>query len=357
MLPASPHDKQPNPLSLFEFWPRWVFYTPVVAYWILLGLRYRDVTLPTAANPRITTGGLCGEKKSELLDMAGPYAQQWIAPYATFTTGSNDLAEATRAMRSKNLAFPVVVKPDIGCNGTGVKLVHTQEELTQVCASFPRNISLVVQKLITWPHEAGLFYIRHPDEPTGRLTSLTYKDIPFLTGNGRDTVLDLLKQDVRTSKVLHIYTPRLQHCLNTIPAEGETLELVFAGNHCKGAVFRNGIPDITPELTAQIDRIMQDIPDFYFGRIDLKFCSVEDLSLGKNFEIIEINGVGAEAIHIWDAKTTLREAYVAQFHHYRESYRIGAKNKAAGWKPTNLWYGLRLWRAQKKLLASYPLND
>lgn len=60
----SQQDKQPNPLSLFEFWPRWVFYTPVVAYWILLGLRYRDVTLPTAANPRITTGGLCGKRKA-----------------------------------------------------------------------------------------------------------------------------------------------------------------------------------------------------------------------------------------------------------------------------------------------------
>lgn len=357
MPSTSTHNKQPNPLSLFEFWPRWLFYTPVVAYWILLGLRYRDVTLPTAANPRITTGGLCGEKKSDLLNMAGPYAKQWIAPYATFTTGSNDLELALQAMHSKGLVFPVVVKPDIGCNGTGVKLVHSHSALADVCATFPRNIDLVVQKLITWPYEAGIFYIRQPDEPAGLLTSLTYKDIPFLIGNGRDTVLDLLKKDARTSKVLHIYTPRLQHCLHTIPAQGKKLDLVFAGNHCKGAVFRNGTPDITPELTRQIDLIMQDIPDFYFGRIDLKFHSTEDLARGENFEIIEINGVGAEAIHIWDSRTTLREAYATQFHHYRESYRIGAKNKAAGWKPTNLWHGLRLWGEQKKLLASYPLND
>lgn len=169
--------------------------------------------------------------------MAGPYATQWIAPYATLTTGENDLAKATQAMHAKELAFPVVVKPDIGCNGTGVKLVHTQEELAQVCASFPRNVELVIQKLITWPHEAGLFYIRHPDEPTGRLTSLTYKDIPFLIGNGRNTVLELLKQDARTSKVLHIYTPRLQHRLHTIPEQGERIDLVFAGNHCKGRFF------------------------------------------------------------------------------------------------------------------------
>lgn len=350
-------EKQPSPLSLFEFWPGWVFYTPVVAYWILLGLRYGDVTLPTAANPRIETGGLCGESKSSILDMAGNYAKRWIAPYVTLPTGTHDLARAHTAMQAKGLTLPVVVKPDIGCNGTGVKLVRTEEELKAALAAFPRKIRLVIQKLIPWKHEAGLFYIRHPDSPMGEISSLTYKDIPALRGNGRDTVLQLLQKDSRTSKVLHIYTPRLTHCLHEVLPDSDELELVFAGNHCKGAIFRNGKADITPELTRQIDAIMQDIPDFHFGRIDVKFRSAEALREGKDFEIIEINGVGSEAIHIWDSRTTLREAYAAQFHHYRESFRIGAKKKKAGWSPTNLWEGVRLWQRQKRLLASYPLND
>jgi hypothetical protein len=46
-----------NPLSFFEFWPGWLFYTPVVVHWLVMGLRHWAWSLPTAANPRITTGG------------------------------------------------------------------------------------------------------------------------------------------------------------------------------------------------------------------------------------------------------------------------------------------------------------
>ena len=58
----------PPVVSFFEFWPGWLFYTPVVAHWIALGLRYGDLSLPTAANPHIEVGGLCGESKREILD-------------------------------------------------------------------------------------------------------------------------------------------------------------------------------------------------------------------------------------------------------------------------------------------------
>ena len=64
---------QDRPLSFFEFWPDWAFYLPVVAHWLALGVRYGGFTLPTAANPTITTGGVCGESKIEILDqVTGP---------------------------------------------------------------------------------------------------------------------------------------------------------------------------------------------------------------------------------------------------------------------------------------------
>ncbi|HET6197081.1 MAG TPA: D-alanine--D-alanine ligase, partial [Acetobacteraceae bacterium] len=43
-----------KPVSYFEFWPDWLFYFPVAAHWIALGLRHRGFMLPTAANPAIT---------------------------------------------------------------------------------------------------------------------------------------------------------------------------------------------------------------------------------------------------------------------------------------------------------------
>nr|WP_242010012.1 D-alanine--D-alanine ligase [Acetobacter conturbans] len=346
-----------EPVSFFEFWPGWLFYTPIVAYWIALGVRYRDFGMPTAANPLISTGGLCGESKSSILDMAGPYARRFIAPYVILDTDRDDLARAEAALDAAGITGPVVVKPDIGCNGTGVKLARTRAVLGDVLAEFPRGVRLALQRLITWEHEAGLFYIRHADEPRGRITSVTYKDVPVLLGDGTSTVSELLERDPRTRLLPHIYRPRLVDRLQDILPKGGRLPLVFTGNHCKGSVFRNGINDITPELTDVLDRIMRDFPEFHFGRVDVKFRSVEALRQGKDFEIIEINGVGSEATHIWDARTTLREAYATQFHHYGEAFRIGAENRRKGWKSTTLPAGIRLWLEQRRLLRSYPLND
>ena len=69
------------------------------------------------------TGGLCGESKSEILELAGLRRHgAWIAPWATFHAGSEDDPAAV-ARAAAQFGWPVVVKPDVGCNGTGVRLV------------------------------------------------------------------------------------------------------------------------------------------------------------------------------------------------------------------------------------------
>lgn len=102
---------------------------------------------------------------------------------------------------------------------------------------------------------------------------------------------------------------------------------------------------------------MTDIPDFHFGRIDVKATSVEALRRGEGFSIIEINGVGSEAIHIWDRRTTLWEAYRTQFYHYRQTFLIGAAKKKEGWKSSGAFSMLFSWLKQRRLLSSYPTND
>lgn len=52
----------------WEFWPPWLFYLPVVAWVLWLGLRFRNLTLFTAANPSLPAGGFVGESKSDILD-------------------------------------------------------------------------------------------------------------------------------------------------------------------------------------------------------------------------------------------------------------------------------------------------
>jgi hypothetical protein len=302
--------------SPFEFWPGWLFHTPIVLQWIALGLRYGSMSLPTCANPRIETGGLCGESKISILDQVAPDARHWLAPYTSFVTGATpegDLALAEAARAAAGLDWPLVVKPDIGCNGTGVRLVADPAALGRYLAEFPRNTRVMLQEFVRHEGEAGIFYIRRPDEARGRITSVTLKYAPVVIGDGRSTLRQLVMSDPRAGLVPHLYLPRLKGRLHEVPAAGERVRLVWVGNHCKGATFRDGQHEITPALTACIDRIAHAIPDFHFGRFDVRFASIPALREGKGFRIIEVNGVGSEATHIWDPNATLREAYAVQF--------------------------------------------
>ena len=130
-----------RPVSFFEFWPGWLFYTPVIAFWILKSIRYGSITLPTLANPRIDAGGLCGKSKNSILALAGSTARQWIANFAAVTTSGhydgNDLALARTAMDEAGLHYPVVAKPDMSCNGVGVRIIRNDAQLAAYLGAFP----------------------------------------------------------------------------------------------------------------------------------------------------------------------------------------------------------------------------
>jgi hypothetical protein len=355
-LPLDPAPRS-RAMSPFEFLPSLITYGPVVVQWMALGLRHGDLSLPTAANPAITTGGLCGESKIAILDLVAPGERRWIAPYTGFTTGTDDMQRASAALSAAGLSLPLVVKPDIGCNGTGVRLAPDEAALHDALAAFPRGVTLVLQALVEHEGEAGLFYIRHPDETAGRITSLTLKHAPMVTGDGSRTLRALIEADPRHRKLQQLYLAQLATRLNAVPAKGERVRLVFAGNHCKGSIFRNGAGEITPALTARIDAIAKSLPDFHFGRIDLRFSSLRALREGRDFSIIEINGVGSEATHIWDPDTSLREIFSAQFKHYGEAFAIGREMRRRGARPSGVRTMWRDWRRQRRLMESYPAND
>jgi len=346
-----------NPLSFFEFWPDWMFYTPVVLHWLLLGLRYGDFSLPTAANPLITTGGLCGESKLSILRQIGPAAHALVAPACGVVATPDGAASAEVAMADLGLSYPIVAKPDIGCNGTGVRLVQNRAALERYLQAFPAGETVVLQHYIDAPNEAGIFYVRHPDEARGRITSVTIKQPPVVVGDGRSTLRTLILADDRARLVPHLYMQRLRDRLEHVPEQGETVQLVFVGNHCKGSIFRDGGDLVTPALTEAIEQLARAIPEFHFGRIDVRFDSITSLRLGVGFQVIEINGTGSEATHIWDPATKLLDAWRTQFFHYGAAFRIGAANRRRGFTSSGLRAMYRDWRNQRRLMALYPLND
>jgi hypothetical protein len=133
--------------------------------------------------------------------------------------------------------------------------------------------------------------------------------------------------------------------------------LVFVGNHCKGSIFRDGRDLVTAALTEAIERLARAIPEFHFGRIDVRFDSFASLRRGVGFRVIEINGAGSEATHIWDPATKLLDAWRSQFFHYGTAFRIGAANRRRGFSSSGVRAMYRDWVNQRRLMAIYPLND
>ena len=70
--------------------------------------------------------------------------------------------------------------------------------------------------------------------------------------------------------------------------------------------------------------------------------------------ILEINGAGSEATHIWDRDARLRDAYATLFLQVRLAFEIGAAHRRAGLKPMRGLELLRVYRAERRMLDSYP---
>jgi membrane protein DedA with SNARE-associated domain len=348
----------PKVNSFFEFWPPYLFYPPVLFYTFWLGLRHRGFMLPTVANPSIYSGGMIMESKAEILGLVPPEQREWVAPWVAFTVSVDQakrLHAALAVLEVQGLTFPIVAKPDVGQRGSGVRLVRDSEALQEYLAQCRPGLGLILQRLVPYDQEAGVFYYRMPDAAEGHIFSITLKEFPVLVGDGLRTLRELILGDPRARRQRALYFRRHAEMLDElIPAE-KPFALVFAGNHCQGSIFRNGAAIETPELAARLHDIATSIPGFYFGRFDLRFCSLEALQRGEGFQIVEINGASAEATHIWDPDSRLRDAYRTLFQQFSILYQIGARNRALGHQPLPLRQVLRdLWTYQRRV-GSHPV--
>lgn len=84
------------------------------------------------------------------------------------------------------------------------------------------------------------------------------------------------------------------------------------------------------------DRISRTYDGFFFGRYDVRTPSVEDFRAGRNFRIVELNGVSSEATNIYDPDNSLLKAYRILMAQWRLAFRIGAQNRARGIRPITI---------------------
>lgn len=355
-----PRDMDAPPISYFEFWPGWRFYTPLAFYVSWLALRYGGITLPSIVNPNFDNGGIVGESKVGILDLiSSGKAKKFVAPYVSLARQDDvqvTYDNALKEMADNNIRFPVVAKPDNGCRGMGVQPLYDESYLKSYIEKYPQEEIFILQELVDYEGEGGVFYVRQPDQEQGQIISLTLKYSPYVTGDGKSTLKELIENDPRAGILPHIYLPRHQHRWDLVLPENQVFRIAFSGAHAQGSIFENGNAFITEKMRQLFDEIAKEIPEFYFGRIDLRWKSMDDLESGDNLRILEINGATGEAAHVWDTKNTLWSAYKDLMHAYKLLYQIGAKNRSRGFKPDSLWSLLKEYKAYKKLIDQYPLT-
>ncbi len=311
----------------WEFWPPWAFYPPVVVYVLWLAVRYRSLTVFTAANPGIPASGFIGESKADILDRLSGHH---VARYRRLPAGTRreEREAAVRDFaREHGLDLPLVVKPDQGQRGAGVRIASSWEELGQALAENPGE--LIVQEFIDGV-EFGVFYVRRPHQKKGRVFAVTEKRLPAVVGDGRSTLEELILADPRALYAEAAYRERLGSRLDEVPAAGEAVLLTDLGTHCRGAVFLDGGHHTTEELEEAIHRVSLPFEGFFFGRYDLKVPSTEHLRAGEGIKVLELNGVTSEATAIYDPKNSLFAAYRVLFEQWRLAFEIGHHNRSRG---------------------------
>lgn len=338
--------------------PKWVNLVPMVVQWCWLGLRHRSLTLPSAANPRITAGGLVGDTKSEYFTCMGPLAQARVATWVRVAVaGDSALHAALIAMGKQGLGFPVVVKPDLGWCGFGVRRIDDVAQLADYLARYPCGASLILQRYLDEPGEAGIFYIRHPHQPRGRLLGILLRHYPRVVGDGSSTLARLVQQDPRLQRA--VQDSDEHECRfdpDQVPAAGESVRLSLIGSTRVGGLYEDGTDLKSEALLETVEAIARDMPQFHAGRFDVRYYSLQDLREGR-FTIMEVNGAGSEAVHAWDPKYSLRQTYRMVFAKQRELFALGAANRARGHRPIGMLALARHWLRQQRLISRYPPSN
>ncbi len=322
----------------YEYWPFWLFFLPLVPYWVYLAIRAKSWTYFTAANPGIIHGGVFGESKIDILEKIEPKYR----PVTLFFKVESTLHQVMQAIEKSELIFPIIIKPNIGERGSAVEKLESESELEHYLEQNDQDF--IIQEFVDYEIELGILYNKRPISGTSNITSIVQKEFLGVTGDGTSSIRELLHKNERARFQIPQLEKKLGKGLNVVLQKGEHKNLQPIGNHCLGTKFLSGQHLITPGLIEVFDDIARDIEGFNFGRFDLKVKSLNDLYAGEHIKVMELNGVTSEPGHIYDPKFNLLKAYKDTMFSMKTSCIVSIENMKLGVKPTPFWEMYRLVR-------------
>lgn len=311
-------------LYYYEFWPYWIFYAPMFIYGLILSIKARSITYFTASNPCMKYGGTFYQKKMDILSRL----KSIYIPKSILIPKESPLAEVEKLIIKSGIDYPIIAKPNIGERGIDVEKIDNSKSLKEYLRD--RTYDTVIQEFINFELELGVFYYRFPDGSKDGITSVVQKEFLSVTGNGYNTMEELVKQNIRARQRLKYLKTKFIHCWKSVIPSRVKIQLEPIGNHSRGTKFISGNHLINDKLVKVFRDISSPLKGFYYGRFDIKTLSLEDLYNGRNIKILELNGVNSEPAHIYDPHINIIEAYRSIIQHMNLAYHISMQNIRMG---------------------------
>ncbi len=329
-------------LTNFEYWTWWMFYIPLLPYWLYQATRTRSLTFFTNADPCIDYGGFFGESKIEILNQI---PAEFLPTYFFVSKGTS-LASIQQQLIANKLEFPIICKPNVGERGSQVEKIADVTSLEKYLQSVQEDF--IIQEFITFDVELGVLYYRYPNQPKGQVSSITRKEFLSVTGDGESSIEELMQANTRARFQLENMRIRLGEKIKEVIPAGQKRLLEPIGNHCRGTKFLDNNFLINEKINQVFDKIALPIDGFHYGRFDMKVKSIEDLYEGKNIKIMELNGVSSEPGHIYDPINTVWNAYRDLAKHWKIIADISIQQQANGIMPVPAKI---IWRVARKHFA------
>jgi hypothetical protein len=313
-----------NRISNWERWPFKLIYAPLGFLWLYYALKARTFWFFSNVNPTLEFSGFEGEGKKEMYDQLPAR----LYPATIYVKAATDFHHVLAALMNRGIKYPFIVKPEVGMQGILFRKIDKEKELHDYHHYIP--VDYLIQEFVDLPLEFSVFHIRYPYEVKGKITGFILKEYMYVTGDGKSTLLQLIKQHPKAQDHEEEMCHKHAAFIDKVLPKGERYLLSIAGNHNRGARFVNMYKEIDQRLCSVFDKISNDIGQFHYGRYDLKCSSLEDLKAGKNFVILEFNGTGSEPNHVYDCGMSYSEALKEIARHWNDLYAIGKINAKRG---------------------------
>ena len=325
-------------LTHWEYWPFQIVYIPIYFLWTYYALKQRSIFFFNACNPTMQNGGFIMESKKEIYDLI----PKKYYPTTEFIEENCPFEDVIAIKQKSNIQFPLIAKPDIGLRGSAVQKINSDEALKRYHQK--ANFDYIIQDLIPYENEVGIFYVRFPNQKNGKITGIVAKEFLIVEGDGKSTILDLILKNPRYELQLKVLMKEYGWGLNVVLEKGKKRNLVPFGNHIRGAKFIDVSDKNSEALTKVIDEMCLQIDEFYFGRMDVMYNTWKELEQGINFQVVELNGAASEPTHIYDPKHSVFFAWKELARHISYMYKISVQNHQRGFPYLSNKEGMKQYR-------------